>query len=450
MAFDAGNNLTVLFGGADVAGFPPTAFADTWTWDGVDWTQASPATSPPGRYFGGMAYDIARSKVVMYGGLSPTFFGANYLDDTWEWDGTNWTQITTANTPGSIFGNPGVGEVSMAYDLIGQKIVMFGGDLFQGIVPAPAVTLIYDGTDWSQDAAGTQPPRRSQASMCSAPILGGVLLFGGTNFNNPPGPSGEITWNDTWVYSTTTSSWREIVPTGPLPPPRAGASLEFDPNSGLIVMHGGYADSPTGALPLSDTWLFDGQSGTWTDVTAAFGSPTPPLVRFETAEGPGGCTVLFGGASGFFGAANNNTWVQGCLATAAAYGTGCAGSNGTPTLAAANVPTLGGTFTINATNFETSGSLGFMAIGLSDSSSPLGPLPLNLQPFGFGAGCNLLTSADNTALLSLSGGTGSFPVPIPASGVLIGLDGFFQAFSIDPAATGGIAASNGVTCTVGY
>ena len=49
MAFDAFNGNTVLFGGADIGGFPPTAFSDTWTYDGTDWTQQNPASSPSGR-----------------------------------------------------------------------------------------------------------------------------------------------------------------------------------------------------------------------------------------------------------------------------------------------------------------------------------------------------------------------------------------------------------------
>jgi len=43
---------------------------------------AMPAMSPPARYFGSMVYDVQRQVTVLYGGLSPTFFGANYLDDT--------------------------------------------------------------------------------------------------------------------------------------------------------------------------------------------------------------------------------------------------------------------------------------------------------------------------------------------------------------------------------
>ena len=45
----------VLFGVASSSG----CLADTWTWNGTTWTEASPATSPPARYVASMAYDPA-------------------------------------------------------------------------------------------------------------------------------------------------------------------------------------------------------------------------------------------------------------------------------------------------------------------------------------------------------------------------------------------------------
>ncbi|MCR9248271.1 MAG: hypothetical protein NXI31_24855 [bacterium] len=448
MALHQSGDYTLLFGGADVGGFPPTTFGDTWAWDGTDWSQLSPAVSPPGRYFGGMVYDQLRDRTVLYGGLVATFFGANYLDDTWEWDGANWSQVTTTNTPGGLVGNPGLGEVSMAYDVIGGATVLFGGELFQGIVPMPAVTLEYDGTNWTQTAPAVSPPRRSQASMCSAPLLGGVLLFGGTNFNNPPGPNGEIVWNDLWVYSAQNDTWTQLNPTGPLPPARAGASLRFDAAAQVYVMHGGYDSTPTGTTPLSDTWIFDGTS--WTDVTATYGAPTAPRVRFATADAPGGCDVYFGGGSAFFGPFTDETWIQGCSAESSTYGAGCPGSNGTPALAPSNEPVLGTNFALDASNLDPAATLAFMSIGFSNTTSSLGPLPAALAPFGLGATCDLWTSADATQLFAVSGGTGTYQFGVPTGAGFLGFEVFFQAASIDAGATGGIAVSNGVGGTFGY
>src|SRR5438874_3914689 len=69
-------------------------FGDTWEWDGTDWIQKTPATSPPPRECHAMAYDSTRERVVLFGGTD----GSGFLGDTWEWDGTDWIQKTPATS----------------------------------------------------------------------------------------------------------------------------------------------------------------------------------------------------------------------------------------------------------------------------------------------------------------------------------------------------------------
>ena len=66
----------------------PSAMAD-------DWTQKLPASSPSGRKGQAMAYDSAHGQVVLFGGYD----NRNRFNDTWVWDGTNWTQKGTPSTP---------------------------------------------------------------------------------------------------------------------------------------------------------------------------------------------------------------------------------------------------------------------------------------------------------------------------------------------------------------
>src|SRR2546430_6822932 len=66
MTYDAATKAVVLFGGTRGDGSPP--LDDTWTWDGCRWTQAKPATSPPGRSFGNLASDPSSGKVILFGG----------------------------------------------------------------------------------------------------------------------------------------------------------------------------------------------------------------------------------------------------------------------------------------------------------------------------------------------------------------------------------------------
>src|SRR5439155_21996111 len=66
MTYDAATKTVVLFGGTRGDGGSP--LDDTWTWDGCRWTQAKPATSPPGRSFGNLASDPSSGKVILFGG----------------------------------------------------------------------------------------------------------------------------------------------------------------------------------------------------------------------------------------------------------------------------------------------------------------------------------------------------------------------------------------------
>ena len=116
--YDVARQRFVLFGGA-IPGITGTPYAaDTWEWDGTAWLQRTPASSPPGRQLHGMAYDAGRQRVVLFGGLGT---GGVNLADTWEWDGTNWTQALPASSP------PGRVELALAYDPTRQTTLLFGG-----------------------------------------------------------------------------------------------------------------------------------------------------------------------------------------------------------------------------------------------------------------------------------------------------------------------------------
>jgi hypothetical protein len=113
MAYHAASRRTVLFGGR-VGG---TAVNDTWEWDGTSWTQLAPATSPSARFDHEMAYDPIRRRVVAYAGFSAG-------TETWEWDGTTWSPGPTSPNPGSRY------AYAFAYDSRSHRVLFFGG--YQG------------------------------------------------------------------------------------------------------------------------------------------------------------------------------------------------------------------------------------------------------------------------------------------------------------------------------
>jgi len=117
LVYDARRGVVVLFGGGQAAG--STVYGDTWEWNGDDWTQRLDlTTSPPARWAHAMAYDNDRQRTILFGGLTGT---TTAFDDTWEYDGRTWTQVTSSPRPSARW-DPG-----LAYDLLNKRMVLFAG-----------------------------------------------------------------------------------------------------------------------------------------------------------------------------------------------------------------------------------------------------------------------------------------------------------------------------------
>ena len=80
---------------------------------------AAPLSRPQVRWNSPLAYDSSRGRVVMFGGTDSS--ASRNLADTWEWDGTNWIQRAPATSPTARAGH------AMAYDSIRGRVVLFGG-----------------------------------------------------------------------------------------------------------------------------------------------------------------------------------------------------------------------------------------------------------------------------------------------------------------------------------
>jgi len=122
LAYDAHRGAVVLFGGGREAG--STVYGDTWEWDGNDWTQRLDLpTSPPARWAHNMTYDEDRQRVILFGGLVGV---ASTFDDTWEYDGQTWTQVTASPRPSARW------DAGLAYGLLNNRTVLFGGMTWDG------------------------------------------------------------------------------------------------------------------------------------------------------------------------------------------------------------------------------------------------------------------------------------------------------------------------------
>ncbi len=194
MAYDAARQQVVIYGGSVGT---PSPLANTWVWDGNVWTQKFPATNPGPRSNFRIAYDAARQQIVMFGGWN----GSIEVNETWIWDGTNWTQKfpTSPPSPRQDFG--------IAYDANRQRIAVFSG-IVPPSNPVDNNTYEWDGTNWTQDSPTQNPTGsgRGGVSMEYDAARSQVVLFGGAN-------STQI-FADTWVFGAPTSNTCSCVNAG--------------------------------------------------------------------------------------------------------------------------------------------------------------------------------------------------------------------------------------------
>jgi len=81
MDFNQDTNQLLLFGG--FGGEIITEFLDdTWNWDGINWIQLTPPPPlPPARAGASMVFDPVTGQLILFGGNS----NSGFLNDTWNW-----------------------------------------------------------------------------------------------------------------------------------------------------------------------------------------------------------------------------------------------------------------------------------------------------------------------------------------------------------------------------
>lgn len=210
----------VLSGGANTS----VALNDTWTWDGTDWTLADPGTGPGRRMNHAMAYDRIRQQVLLFGGCDENL---NFSTDTWTWDGSTWTRRLSSGAP------PPRTDFGMVFDQVAGRIVISGG------LEGQHDTWSWDGSQWCQLMPEHLPPVLGLAQMAYDERLErSILLL--DNYPNQP---------QTWKWDGT--DWTQLMP-AQNPAPRSAGGIVWDGVRGQVVLFGG--DTSSGGL--NDTWAF--------------------------------------------------------------------------------------------------------------------------------------------------------------------------------------------------
>lgn len=243
VAYDVSRNQHVLFGGITAwTGNDPLYDNETWIWDGVDWTKRDTAIAPPPRTAHAMAYDEAQSVIVLFGGKNQN----GDMQDTWEWDGQQWRQAIPSVVP------PARCCHKLFYDVLRRRVVLYGGTLSGQIFYNDAWE--WTGEDW-----------QSITFSSTSPVASGYDLAYDTKDQHLVALLSGFP-NGTWIWKG--DSWSK--PTLETEPPERTGVLTNDPVRQQIVLFGGIRQQKL----FNDTWLFT--DGMWQE----YRSPIQPEPRW--------------------------------------------------------------------------------------------------------------------------------------------------------------------------
>jgi hypothetical protein len=322
MAYNPSTGKVYVYGGMD----PMTkgmdtmqAFDDLWEWDGKIWTEIITDQRPSGRIDAALAYDPARTSLILFGGMSYSSSSSATLNDTWEWNGTTrkWAQLETIGRPDQVYGH------SMVTDPARNKILLFGG-----------FTTSTSNQVWEWDGSAYTWTNRTPVTSSNVPMgrtypvvtydEGRQKLFLYDGVKNRSLSSESL--SAFWEWDPITTGWALRDP---------GDSLDdssylyaaYDPVRRRNVV---LTDASSNGN--SETWEADAKAMTW----YVRSLPNTPTSRYRAAmafDKGRGAVVLFGGMVNAGSGSANETWEytvanlgngEGCTAASAAS---CASGN---------------------------------------------------------------------------------------------------------------------------
>lgn len=290
LAYDVADSEWVMFGGC--GSVCPSNF--TWAFHHGGWTNLSvPGLTPPARRSAAMVFDSNAGGLLLFGGDGVS---GTYLNDTWLFQGGRWTDVTAEGgspaprASASLIFDPGAGV---------NGSLLFGGCVayFLSVVCYNDTWLWQPGAGWNQLQVGVAPPAEGFASLGYDAQEGYAVLYGGF------GTCGSVYCflNTTWEFHSGT--WWAVSPLAAEPPARFSAGMAWDASLRGLVLLGGL--NGTTSTDQTDTWLFSG--GAWTRLPASVG-PSPRSQAALAADGPGNALLLFGGTNDSSGATLGDTW----------------------------------------------------------------------------------------------------------------------------------------------
>jgi len=277
LAYDSQSDRTLLVGGLGCGD-------RTWAYDlqADAWTNMRPElqywTGSPTR---SVVYHSSLDRVICFDGRTLAY----------DFETNIWTDMH-ANPP-SPWSNPGQSGFAMAYDTESDRVILTGGVSNPG--GAMRGTWAFDSAVWRNMNPEPSPPGRTSFAIAYDSESDRVVLFGGE-------ADAFTILGDTWTYDVNENRWLNMSPAGG-PFARKSAAATYDAQSDRTIMFGG---TNAVGVPLNDTWAYDLNTNTWTNLT----SPVNPSWRyyghFMAYDSNADRVILFGGSPA--AAASRLTW----------------------------------------------------------------------------------------------------------------------------------------------
>jgi len=281
LAYDVTTATTVMYGGY---GGPGAQFLqDTWEWNGSAGAWTERKGSLPASFDGtSVTYDTARARIVMFASLS---------GQLWEWNGPAalWEQRSPP-TPSAAW-PPTSSEfaASAAYDPDRRRVVVL--QTMYGVAPGTWEWNPVDGT-WSDRSVSPSPGGLQW--LVWDPARKRCMGFGGQ------------TLNEVWEWDGQAGTWTMRPKVGAWPEPRSGSAMVLDAGAGRPLLFGGQAPGgpfnpalgpPPPPTPYAQLWEWDGELGTWRLLDDGASGPAPlgrtgHAMTYDSARS---CVVMFGG-----------------------------------------------------------------------------------------------------------------------------------------------------------
>ena len=248
------------------------------------WTAVTPSPRPSRRDFHTVAYDPARTRMVLIGGNDGT---QPSLGDLWALNTSSrvWSPLGVgANPP---WPRKRLGTFAV-HDEPGDRMVFFGG--YDGTWLSDTWSLALGGTApaWTPLATtGPRPSARVWHGQVFDPVRRRLLVIGGSD-------AAAQYLNDVWQLDLASPSaqWTPVIPQGRPPVPRECRGATYDPVRDRVLVFGGYSYPNH----LNDIWALE-LSGvpTWRELSPAGRAPSPRRAMSLTYDPVEDRLLVFGG-----------------------------------------------------------------------------------------------------------------------------------------------------------